>query len=171
MTSSDARLLLEGAITEQTKSEWVDLGCGAGTFAYALADLLKDGSRIHAVDKLQQHLNSRKGGAIIEFTKADFEKQDLPFTNISGIIIANALHYVEDQLELILRIKPWLKKGGKLILIEYDTDNSNAWVPYPITYEKADQMFQTAGFTSISKIGEMNSAIRNETIFSCVASF
>ena len=169
MTSSDARLLIQNAITDQNKSEWIDLGCGAGTFAYALADLLPDGSTIHAIDKLQQHINSSKASATLEFTKADFEKQNLQFKNISGVIMANSLHYIEDQLALILKIKNWLKKDGKLILIEYDTSESNTWVPYPITYEKATQMFKAAGFTSVTKIGEMNSSIRKENIFCCMA--
>lgn len=171
MTSPEARLLIESAVPNQEKSEWVDLGSGSGTFTYALAGLLMKGSTIHAVDKLQQHFNSNQPNVTIDFIKADFEKQDLPFTNISGIIMANALHYVEDQLELMLRIKPWLGKRGKLILIEYDTEDRNPWVPYPITFEKATQLFEAAGFTSVAKIGEMNSRIRQETIFSCMASF
>ena len=169
MTSIEASLLLENAITPQEQSEWIDLGCGSGTFTYALADLLGEGSRIHAVDKLQQHLNSRKTGTTIAFSKVDFEKQDLPYKNIAGVIIANSLHYIEDQLSLIIKIKTWLKKGGKIILIEYDTDESNAWVPYPITYDKALQMFKTAAFTTVTKIAEMNSSIRKESIFSCMA--
>lgn len=169
MTSSDAKQLIAGAITDQDISEWVDLGCGAGTFAYALADLLADGSKIYAVDKLQQYLNTRKAGVKLEFIKADFEKQEMQFKNIAGVIMANSLHYIEDQLELIHRIKPWLKEGGKIILIEYDSDDRNAWVPYPITYEKATQMFNAAGFSSVTKIGELSSTIRKENIFSCLA--
>jgi len=169
MTSSDAGLLIEGAIPHLEKSDWIDLGCGAGTFTYALAGLLAQGSRIYAVDKLQQHLNSGKNGVVIEFTKADFEKQDLHFSNIEGIIMANTLHYIKDQPALISKIKPWLKEGGKLILIEYDTNDSNPWVPYPITFEKATPMLQAAGFSSVTKIGEMNSSIRKENIFSCMA--
>lgn len=169
MTSADAKQLIAGAITNQELSEWVDLGSGGGTFAYALADMLAKGSKIYAVDKLQQYLNSRKADVSLEFIKADFEKQEMQFKNMAGVIMANSLHYVEDQLELILRIKPWLKADGKIILIEYDTKDSNAWVPYPITYEKATQMFEQAGFTSVYKIGEINSRIRNENIFSCLA--
>ncbi|HEY5691566.1 MAG TPA: methyltransferase domain-containing protein [Cyclobacteriaceae bacterium] len=169
MTTTDAKQLIAGAITTQDSSEWVDLGCGAGTFAYALADLLAVESKIHAVDKLQQYLNSRKAGVTLEFIKADFEKQEMHFKNIAGVIMANSLHYVEDQLDVILRIKPWLKADGKIILIEYDTVDSNAWVPYPITYERATEMFESAGFTSVTKIGEMNSRLRQETIFCCMA--
>lgn len=169
MTTSDARNLIEGAVTKKEQSDWVDLGCGSGTFAYALAGLLDDGSRIFAVDRLHQYLKSKQGNVSIEFTKADFEKQELHFANLSGIVLANSLHYVEDQLSLILRIKPWLKEGGKIILIEYDTDEHNPWVPYPITFEKATAIFDRAGFNQVVKIGELSSRFRKEAIFSCVA--
>ncbi len=169
MTSSDAKDLITNAITEKVKSEWVDLGCGSGTFTYALAALLADGSRIHAVDRLHQYLKSVQNGVHITFKKADFERQELHFANLSGIVMANSLHFVEGQLELILRIKPWLKAGGKIILIEYDTDDPNAWVPYPITFDRAVEMFNNAGFQNISKVGELNSRIRKENIFCCVA--
>ena len=162
--------MIANAITEKERSEWVDLGCGSGTFTYALAALLADGSSIHAVDRLHQYLKAGQNGVDIIFKKADFEKQVLHFANLSGIVMANSLHFVENQLELIQRIKPWLKAGGKMILIEYDTDDKNAWVPYPITYDRAFEIFTKAGFQHIAKVGELNSRIRKENIFCCEAS-
>ena len=169
MTSSEASALIQAAISEKRKETWMDLGCGSGTFAYALAGLLTTGSRIVAIDKLSQHIAKERNGVVINFLQADLENQVLSYRDMDGILIANTLHYISDQPGFIQRIKPWLKKDGRLVLIEYDTERSNTWVPYPLTFAKAEKLLLEAGFKQVSKIGAIDSAIRAESIFACVA--
>lgn len=169
MTTTEAIALIQTAIPVKGKSTWIDLGCGAGTFTYALADLLGADSKIIAIDRLNQHLGSKRGQVAIEFKQADFENQALSFNNMDGILIANALHYVKDQSEFIKNIKPWLTDNGQLILIEYDTDRGNQWVPFPITFEKAQLLLTEAGFKDVKKIGEKDSLFRSDKIFACMA--
>lgn len=171
MTSSEARGLIENAIVAKTPSTWIDLGCGSGTFTYALADLLCEESKIVAIDRLSHPIASKRNGVDIEFKQADFERQELFFENVDGILIANALHYVKDQEGFLRSIKPWLKEEGQLILIEYDTDKSNQWVPFPLTFEKVRQLLLKIGFGNVKKIGEHDSRFRDDQIFACLASF
>ena len=52
MKIKDAETLIQQAFAAEDGIEcWADLGCGSGTFTYALANCLKEGSTIYAVDK------------------------------------------------------------------------------------------------------------------------
>ena len=45
-----------------------------------------------------------------------------------------------------------LKPGGTLIIIEYDTDTPvPRWVPYPLSYHSATQLFSPADWTRLQK--------------------
>ncbi|HRK55783.1 MAG TPA: class I SAM-dependent methyltransferase [Cyclobacteriaceae bacterium] len=169
MNPTDARQLIEAAIPNKTTATWADLGCGAGTFTYAVAELLGDGSKVWAVDKLTQYLGAKRGEVEIEFLQADIERQELPLKALDGIIIANTLHYIKDQADFLQHLRSYLKDTGKLILVEYDTERSNQWVPFPVTYEMAQALLSNAGFKDVSQIGEHPSSFRNEMIFACVA--
>lgn len=169
MNSTEARQLIEAAIPDKTTATWADLGCGAGTFTYAVADLLGDESKIWAVDKLTQHLGEKRGAVEIEFLQADIEQQSLPLKELDGIIMANTLHYIKDQAGFLQHLHSYLKDSGQLILVEYDTERSNQWVPFPVTYEIARALLSNAGFRDVSRIGEHPSSFRGEMIFACAA--
>ncbi|MFZ1809470.1 MAG: class I SAM-dependent methyltransferase [Cyclobacteriaceae bacterium] len=169
MNPTEARQLIEPAIPNKTTAIWADLGCGAGTFTYAVADLLGDESKIWAVDKLTQHLGEKRGNVAIEFLQADIERQPMPLKALDGIIMANTLHYIKDQAAFLKHLRSYLKDTGKLILVEYDTEHSNQWVPFPVTFEIAQALLSNAGFKDVSRIGEHPSSFRGEMIFACVA--
>jgi len=169
MNPTEARQLIEAAIPTKNTATWADLGCGAGTFTYAVADLLGDESKIWAVDKLTQHLGAKRGVVAIEFLQADIEQQSLPLEALDGIIMANTLHYIKDQAGFLKNLRSYLKDTGQLILVEYDTVHSNQWVPFPVTFETAKTLLSNAGFKDVSHIGEHPSSFRGEMIFACTA--
>lgn len=160
--------MIERAIHDYPTATWADLGCGTGTFTYALAGLLGEGSKVWAVDKLTQYLGTGKGPVAVEFLQMDIERQPLPFNSLDVIIMANTLHYIRDQETFLGRLPHHLIKNGKIVLVEYDTDRSNQWVPFPVTYDKAQTLLAEAGFKNIFRIGERPSTIRNGMIFACV---
>ncbi|MEQ9413263.1 MAG: class I SAM-dependent methyltransferase [Cyclobacteriaceae bacterium] len=169
MNPTEARQLIEAAIPNKTTTTWADLGCGAGTFTYAVADLLGDKSKIWAVDKLTQHLGKKRGAVQIEFLQADIEQHALPLKALDGIIMANTLHYIKGQAGFLQHLRSYLKDSGQLILVEYDTERNNQWVPFPVTYEMAQALLSNAGFKDVSRIGEHPSSFRGEMIFACAA--
>ncbi|MEQ8425566.1 MAG: methyltransferase domain-containing protein [Cyclobacteriaceae bacterium] len=169
MNATEARQLIEPAIPERLTETWADLGCGSGAFTYAVADLLGSGSKIWAIDKLTQYLAVSRGEAKIEFVQADIERQQLSLKDLDGIILANTLHYIKEQSEFLGRLKTYLKKSGKIVLVEYDTEKSNQWVPFPLTFDKAKSLLTNAGFKDVKRIGEHTSSFRNEMIFACLA--
>jgi len=170
MTHADAIELIKNCIGHSDQSvQWVDLGSGSGTFTKALADLLPDGSTITAIDQTDHQINSPNAAVTIEFLHADFTIQNVIPANLDGIIIANALHYVSDQRGLLQRLSTHLKKNGCLIVIEYDTDRSNPWVPYPLTFERLHDLLRLSGFSEITKVSERNSVYNASTMYAAVA--
>ncbi|MFZ6009606.1 MAG: class I SAM-dependent methyltransferase [Bacteroidota bacterium] len=142
--------------------QWADLGAGTGTFTRALAALMpkSNDTLIYAIDKdgtALQKIETRFNDVRIKKLSLDFITQDLPLTELDGILMANALHYAEDKIPLLTKLKNMLKPHGRLILIEYDTAKPNAWVPYPINFESAKEVLLNAGFQSVIKLAELPS--------------
>ena len=166
----DAINLIKPAFSKAASSQWADLGCGSGVFTYALASLLGKESVIYAIDQHKQKIDSVFSETKIEFQIQNFENLKLPLNSLDGILMANSLHYVKSQLDFVKKLKTFLKSEGKILLIEYNTNQSNPWVPYPLPFSLAEELFKTAGFTEIQKIGERSSIYRADKMYSCLIS-
>ena len=162
------RLIQNTNINSKTKSIWADLGCGSGLFTNALASLLKDGSRVYAIDKNISSFkkNDSVNTVDLEPIKLDFEKTTLPFENLDGMIMANSLHYVKDKIMLIEKLKKNLNKNGHFLIVEYDMEIPNHWVPYPIGFLSLKKLFYDAGFSSVTKVNERPSAFNRGNLYS-----
>lgn len=137
------------------KSSWADLGSGTGLFTRALAQLLQKGSTVYAVDTSLSALNNMKPLPHINLQKleADFIRETLPLSALDGILMANAFHFVRDKTAFIYKAQRWLKSSGCFLLVEYDTDTPNSWLPFPVSFSSATKLFQQSGFGIISKLG------------------
>jgi ubiquinone/menaquinone biosynthesis C-methylase UbiE len=169
MKQNEAVALIGAAIPKKmVNNVWADLGCGSGTFTKALSVLLGDGNRIFAVDNVNQQIESSDGrSAQIEFIKIDFVNDVFPFSLLDGILMANALHYVKDKAAFISKIKKHLKPKGQLVVIEYETEKANPWVPYPISFDNLRNMLLASGFKQVEKIGERESIYRSGGMYAC----
>ena len=141
MTTDEARGLIERAVPAP-RGTWADLGAGTGTFTLALAEVLGPLGAIYAVERDQGALESlghlasadAHDRARIELVHADFNGP-LELPPLTGILAANALHFVAraDQAALLARLASMLDAGGRIVIVEYDRDRGNPWVPYPIS--------------------------------------
>jgi ubiquinone/menaquinone biosynthesis C-methylase UbiE len=117
---------------------WADVGCGDGIFAAALHRLVRPGGEIYAVDKNQRSLDrlvhyfrESFSDAILHPIRADFTRGlDLP--PLDGLVMANSLHFVRDKAPVLARLVDFLKPGGRLIVVEYNTNQGNPYVPHPL---------------------------------------
>jgi ubiquinone/menaquinone biosynthesis C-methylase UbiE len=169
MERASAIKLIEGGIdTSIHRQVWIDLGAGSGTFTIALAGLLDPESLVYAVDRDKQSLNrieKNDRGAKIITLHADFMKDDLADIQPNGILMANALHYVEDQFSFLTTIKNKLASGGRILIVEYDLKNPNAWVPFPIGFGELKGLAARVGFTSVTRLAEVSSVYHNGMIY------
>lgn len=135
---------------------WADLGCGTGFFSEALASLLPAESKIYAIDKsLPLPLKRTTARQVaIQPLQRDFVKEELPFAGLDGILMANSLHYVRDQLGFLQKAQTILKTDHRFLIVEYDIERANPWVPYPVSFSAAQKLFCQAGYSTILKLHE-----------------
>lgn len=157
MEINEAKLLLPD-LGYSKKEIWADLGCGSGTFTYALAEKLSEESKIFAIDTTQQKLSKHHYHVIIDFIQADFESDDLNISSLNGILLANALHFVKNKAALIKRLETYFKQGNeRWVVVEYDHSVPNQWEPYPIPFNELKSLFSQLGYSKVEKIGERKS--------------
>ena len=165
------RLIQSKNINSETKSVWADLGCGSGLFTNALASLLADESTIYAVDKNLSsfHKDSSLKSILIKPVELNFERTPLPFNNLDGILMANSLHYVKNKKVFFEKIKTCLNAIGCFLIVEYDMETANHWVPYPISFSSLKELFHDVGFSFVEKISERPSAFNRGNLYSAIA--
>lgn len=168
MELSVAVRLVESGIDRTLSSQtWADLGAGSGLFTRALASVISSGT-IYAVDKGNMPLMEINDLVQIQKIIKDFTHENFRLDLCDGILMANSLHYVADKSTFIRRIKRMLKTQGVLIIIEYERDTSNSWVPYPIRFQELKKIAIECGFTSCMKIGEESSVFDQVVMYSAL---
>jgi ubiquinone/menaquinone biosynthesis C-methylase UbiE len=173
MNHKDHVYLLQKGVPEQGGT-WADLGSGAGAFTLALADLLGPAGQIYSVDKDKGALREqeRAMGAnfptiAVHYTDADFTlRLDLPL--LDGIVMANSLHYVRQKDPVLQLVRSYLRPGGRLILVEYNSDRGNMWVPYPLSTKTWEALAGRNGFAGTRLLATVPSRFFGE-IYSAVS--
>jgi ubiquinone/menaquinone biosynthesis C-methylase UbiE len=145
MKHSDHVNLLRGGIPSPG-GVWADLGSGTGAFTLALADIIGSSGEIYSVDKDKRALReqARLMGAQfpdlrVDFLTADFTSA-LTLPPLDGVVMANSLHFHSHKDNILGLVHGYLKRGGRLIVVEYNTDSGNTWVPYPFSYPTWERM-------------------------------
>ncbi len=154
MNHQDHVDLLRGAITKQG-GRWADLGSGEGAFTLALRELLGPDAEIISIDKDRSSLEEQKErfedkfpNSNVQYIHADFTQSFNPsFSSLDGIVMANALHFFRDKERILRDLSGYLKSNGKFILVEYNVDSGNMWVPYPISFESFRALAARAGLS------------------------
>ena len=133
---------------------WADFGAGSGAFTLALSELVGLKAEIYAIDKdrsgfgkLEQSHRALFGTSQnIHPMRADFTGR-LSLPPLEGIIMANSLHFFKDKETILRHVRSFLKLNGTLLLVEYNVDAGNMWVPYPLSFETYKALAPRAGFT------------------------
>ena len=164
MDHADHVALIRPAVIEPGGT-WADIGAGEGAFTLALAELLGLGGRIVAVDRDRRALarNAERVAARfpeidLETRRADFE-DGLELPPLEGLVAANSLHSVprERQVEVIRRLASSLRPGGAFVVVEYDADRGNPWVPRPFSAATWERMAGEAGLNETTRLGRVPS--------------
>jgi ubiquinone/menaquinone biosynthesis C-methylase UbiE len=151
--------LLHGGVTRG--GTWADLGAGTGAFTLALAELVGPGGNVIAVDRDRGALRDleralRPGGATVRTLAADFTKP-IELESLDGVVMANSLHFVRDKAPVLGLVHGMLKPSGRLLLVEYDADRGNAWVPHPMSFETWRALADANGFTGTRELASVPS--------------
>jgi ubiquinone/menaquinone biosynthesis C-methylase UbiE len=132
---------------------WADFGAGSGAFTLALRELAGPDVEIWSIDRDASALRAQREAFDRQFpnsklhtTTADFTKP-LALPPLDGILAANAIHFVRDQVLLLGDWRAYLKPGGRIVLVEYDTDTGNSWVPHPVSFASLANLARDAGYS------------------------
>lgn len=169
MTLDTAVKLIRGGVQKNNSVQyWADLGAGNGLFTRALSTLLPAGSFIYAIDHnaaalSEIQLENKK--VKLKTDASDFQSSIFTLPFLDGILMANSLHYIEEQDVWLARIKKQLKPDGRLVIVEYDRKTPNAWVPFPVPYNHLVRMAAHSGFRNIEKLSEQPSSFEKIDIY------
>lgn len=174
MDHRDHVRLIEAGVGPGSGGVWAEMGAGTGAFTVALRDAAGSEVEIIAVDQDRQALRvlSREMEARFPRTKlrlvpADFTGPlDLP--PLDGLLAANALHFARDQAAVLRRWRGYLRPGGRLVVVEYDADEGNRWVPYPVSFAALGRLARAAGFAEPVRLGSRPSRFLG-SIYAAVA--
>jgi SAM-dependent methyltransferase len=162
--SDHVRLIRDGV----SPGIWADLGSGGGAFTLALADLLGPAGQIISVDKDRGALREQEAAmqrmfpaAHVTYLATDFTSPlDLP--KLDGILMANSLHFQRDKAPVLQRVHDSLKPDGRLLLVEYNADRGNMWVPFPLAYPTWAALAARNGFTDTRLLATIPSRFLRE---------
>jgi ubiquinone/menaquinone biosynthesis C-methylase UbiE len=165
---ADHVALLAGGVRQDEAGIWADLGAGTGAFTLALADLIGPHGLIHAIDndravlaELRSAFVSSTPHAEVRTRHADFTRV-LDLSELDGIVMANSLHFVEDKPGVLAQVRGYLKPGGRLIVVEYESDRGNDWVPFPMRFATWSRIATDAGFSDTRKLKSVPSRFLGE---------
>ncbi|WOK09220.1 class I SAM-dependent methyltransferase [Imperialibacter roseus] len=172
MELSTAIKLIENGVSNAGDAQsWLDLGAGNGLFTRALAAVLPSGSVVTAIDKSSSFSptkNDLQGATRIDTRVADFTTLRSEDLKVNGILMANSLHYVKDQEGFLKKVLDSLLPDGRLIVVEYDTDRGNMWVPYPLSFSSLTSLLTETSAEVVTRLGSTPSQFQRGGIYSAL---
>ena len=82
--------------------------------------------------------------------------------------MANSLHYVADQAAFIRSCERRMTVPRRFLIVEYDTDEPNRWVPHPVSRKKLVSLFRDAGYSSVTMLGSRPSVFRRAALYAAL---
>jgi len=133
---------------------YADFGAGSGAFTLALRELIGLDATIYAVDKDKSSLRTLENSHRARFDTTrnlillpnDFSRP-LELPPLDGVVMANSLHYFRDKEKILRHMHGFLKPNGALLIVEYNVDSGNLWVPHPLSFKTFRTLAPRAGFT------------------------
>ncbi len=101
-----------------------DMGAGSGYYTFRMAPLVPKG-KVYAVDVQDEMINllnmkkKKVNAGNVEVIKSSDSSCNLPDNSIDLAIMVDVYHELEYPHEMLQSIRKAVKKGGKLLLIEY----------------------------------------------------
>lgn len=167
LTVLEATQLIHNGVGDAAGQTWADLGAGEGVFTLALAKLVGEKGKVIAFDQddialRELRRKARDLSTPVEVITGDLGKLKLPDVQLDGALLANVLHFMEDQTDVLRRVRKHVRPGGRVLVIEYDKRVRSPYVPYPLPFAKLEMVACAAGFGEPVEVGRRKSRYQGE---------
>jgi ubiquinone/menaquinone biosynthesis C-methylase UbiE len=153
---------------------WADFGSGTGAFTLALADLVGPEATIYSIDRDRSALRRQERrlhdcfpAATVHYIRADYT-QRIELPALDGAVMANALHFQRDKESVVELLRDYLRPAGRFIVVEYNVEHGNRWVPHPLSFATWRALVERAGFVGVELLATRPSRFLGE-IYSAAA--
>jgi ubiquinone/menaquinone biosynthesis C-methylase UbiE len=133
-----------------------DLGCGSGYFTVPLAAKAKKVYGIDVQKEMIDFLREKIRKLKIKNVELLLSKpNEIPLEdeNVDVLLSVNTLHEFDNRKRMIEEIKRVVKKGGKLLIVDFMKKETGFGPPVEIRVSKAQavRLFEAKGFTLVEK--------------------
>jgi len=135
------------------KPDWVaaDLGCGSGYFTVPLSRMVRKVYGIDVQKEMLAFLEQKIERQKIENIEPMLSKPDeIPLENnsVDLLISVNTLHEFGDREKMIRKMRRVVKKGGRLLIVDFKKEDTGFGPPVRIRIPKprAIKLFEAKGF-------------------------
>ncbi len=140
-----------------------DFGAGTGFYSKAVAERVGSSGRVYAIEVVKDMVKKLEADLIgwriknVDCIWGDIERlggTKIADATVDAVIISNVLFQAEDRLGVIDEAGRILKKGGKVLLIDW-SDSFGGMGPAPthvVSQKTAEEIFSKRGFKFIENI-------------------
>ncbi len=141
-----------------SKSTIADVGAGTGYFSIRLAPKAKkvlaleiDPRFIRYIDSVKVHELPAKDAEKLVTRLVEKNNPKLSVGEVDDVLIVNTFGYIQDKVSYLEKLKKGMKKGGRIIIVDYRKENSlkKGFAKYLVTFEEVEKMLKEAGFTRL----------------------
>ena len=115
-----------------------DLGAGSGYFTRQFVKAVKETGKVFAIDVEPEMLAYVKGSierlhipTSVEYILASPDDPKLPPASVDLIFLCNVYHHLEDRDRYFAAVKPVLKTGGRVTIVDFYHDKRSGNVGFP----------------------------------------
>ncbi|OGW65439.1 MAG: hypothetical protein A3H49_08390 [Nitrospirae bacterium RIFCSPLOWO2_02_FULL_62_14] len=139
-----------------------DVGSGSGYFTRRFVKAVTDAGKVYAIDVEQEMLTYTKTSIerlhipyTAEFILARLDDPKLPPDSVDLIFLCNVYHHLEDRAQYFSNVKPALKAGGRIVIVDFYHDERSGDVGFPrrhlVARETAITEMGKAGYRLLRK--------------------
>lgn len=132
-----------------------DIGSGGGYFTLRFAEAVGENGLVHAVDTNEEFLShiadsaQKKGLKNVKTLVTAENRVPLPQKSLDLIFMRNVYHHLADRVRYLSNLKPLLKAGGRIAIIDHKGEgflNWHRWFGHFTPKEDIIKDLQEAGY-------------------------
>lgn len=118
-----------------------DVGAGSGYFTRRFVQAVTESGKVYVIDVEQEMLTYAQQSIerlhipyTAEFILAQPDNPKLPGQSVDLIFLCNVYHHLEDRTQYFVNVKPALKAGGRVAIVDFYHDARSGDVGFPRQY-------------------------------------